>query len=106
MLHVSFKFVLFAQSFNRSDGCSLKDVLKVIKTLWFVFSVSERAVVVLYPGEIGTDVQPGQRLADAVAQLGRGGVRVFVVTAGVVEGAVDPAADLAQVEVEFGHAFL
>lgn len=71
-----------------------------------MFSASDCVRVVSYPGEIGSDVQPGQRLADVVAQLGRGGVRVFVVAAGVVEGAVDPAAHLAQVEVQLGHAFL
>lgn len=60
----------------------------------------------LYPGEVGADLQLGQRAADVVAQLGRGGVRVFVPAAGVVERAVDPAADLAQVEVQSPHSFL
>lgn len=54
----------------------------------------------LYPCEVGADLQLGQRLSDVAAQLGRGGVRLLVVTARVVEGAVDADPHQAQVEVK------
>lgn len=56
---------------------------------------------VLYPCEVGADLQLGQWLADVAAQLGRGGVWLLVMTAWVVEGAVDTGPDQVQVKVEF-----
>lgn len=76
---------------------------------WTLVSLHEFCIwegFVLYPCEVGADLQLRQRLADVSAQLCSGGVWLLVVTARVVEGAVDTGPNQAQVEVEFPCSFL
>lgn len=79
------------------------------RKIWTLVSMHEFCTwecVVLYPCEVGADLQLRQRLADVSAQLCSGGVWLLVVTARVVEGAVDTGPNQAQVEVEFPCSFL
>lgn len=76
------------------------------KISFFFPEQSWRCVHCPHPGEVGADLQLRQRLADVAAQLGRGGVRLLVVAARVVEGALDAGPDQAQVEVELPRSLL
>lgn len=59
-----------------------------------------------YPREVGTDLQLRQWLPDVAAQLGRRGVWVLIVTARVIQSAVDTGPDQTQVKVEFPCSLL